>query len=139
MTVAPRYSGVKPHLRPSVCAVPRLGGYAAATGLYCLHDQSQCQLDQERTERPSGRSTAGRDGNHHATGPARRQDHALRSGGTADDQAAAELVRSGLADPPEARLDVDRFLATPRPRLANGLSVSEFIVAEREAGAEIRG
>ena len=54
--------------------------------------------------------------------------------GLPDDQAAAELVRSGLADPPEARLDVDRFLATPRPRLANGLSVSELIVEEREAG-----
>ena len=54
--------------------------------------------------------------------------------GLTDDQAAAELVRSGLADPPEAPLDVDRFLATPRPRLANGLSVSELVVAERRAG-----
>ena len=54
--------------------------------------------------------------------------------GLTDDLAAAELVRSGLADPPEAPLDVDRFLATPRPRLANGLSVSELIVAERKAG-----
>ncbi len=43
-----------------------------------------------------------------------------------DDQAMAELVRTGLADPPEAPLDVDRFLATPRSRLADGLSVSEL-------------
>ena len=33
-----------------------------------------------------------------------------------DDQAMAELVRSGLADPLEAPLDVDGFLAMPRPR-----------------------
>ena len=50
-----------------------------------------------------------------------------------DDQAMAELVRSGLADPPEA-LDVDRFLATPRPRPTDGLSVSELVAAEREEG-----
>ena len=51
-----------------------------------------------------------------------------------DDQAMAELVRSGLADPPEEPLDVDRFLATPRPRLADGLSVSELVAEEREEG-----
>ena len=51
-----------------------------------------------------------------------------------DDQEMAELVRSGLADPPEAPLDVDRFLATPRPRLADGLSVSELVAKEREEG-----
>ena len=51
-----------------------------------------------------------------------------------DDQAMAELVRSGLADPPEAPLDVDGFLATPRPRLADGLSVSELVAKEREEG-----
>ena len=53
----------------------------------------------------------------------------------ADDEAAAELVRRGLADPPEEPFDVDRFLAaTPRPRLTEGPSLSELIVEEREAG-----
>ena len=51
-----------------------------------------------------------------------------------DDEAVADLVRNGLADPPEAPLDLGQFLATPRPRLATGVSVSELVVAEREEG-----
>ncbi len=51
-----------------------------------------------------------------------------------DDQGMAELVRSGMAATPEAPLDVDRFLATPRPRLADGLSVGELVAKERAEG-----
>ena len=54
---------------------------------------------------------------------------------TSDDGAGeseAELVRRGIASPPRARLDPDRFLATPVPRLPAGVSASRLIVAERE-------
>jgi prevent-host-death family protein len=55
---------------------------------------------------------------------------------TSDDDGAgeseAELVRRGIASPPRARLDPDRFLATPVPRLPKGVSASRLIVAERE-------
>ena len=45
-----------------------------------------------------------------------------------------QLVRRGLADPPRARLDLDRFLSAPAPRLPDGLSASRLIVAERDGG-----
>ena len=44
----------------------------------------------------------------------------------------AELVRRGIANPPRARLDLERFLAAPAPRLPEGVSASRLIVAERE-------
>ena len=50
------------------------------------------------------------------------------------DQAAADLVRRGVATPPRAPFDVERFLSTPAPRLAEGVSASEMIVAERAEG-----
>ena len=37
-------------------------------------------------------------------------------------EAEAELVRRGVADPPRTPLDVERFLAKPVPRLADGIS-----------------
>ena len=44
------------------------------------------------------------------------------------------LVRRGVADPPRAPLDVERFLAGPVPRTARGCSAIRFLVAERENG-----
>ena len=52
--------------------------------------------------------------------------------GLADDEAAAALVKRGVVSPPKSRLDVDGFLARPRPRLAEGLSASRIIVEERD-------
>lgn len=49
-------------------------------------------------------------------------------------QAAAELVRRGIAAPPRAPLDVERFLDVPLARLTAGTSASELIVAERRDG-----
>ena len=50
------------------------------------------------------------------------------------DQAAAELVRRGVAAPPRGLLDVERFLNAPLARLTAGASASEMIVAERSDG-----
>lgn len=50
------------------------------------------------------------------------------------DEAAAALVQRGVADPPRAVLDVDRFLAAPAPRVVEGLSASCTVVAERDDG-----
>ena len=50
------------------------------------------------------------------------------------DQAAAELVRRGVAPPPRAPRDVERFLNTPAARLTEGATASELIVAERREG-----
>lgn len=47
------------------------------------------------------------------------------------DQAAADLVRRGIADPPLARCTVDELQAMPSPRLPKGVSASRLIVAER--------
>ena len=54
--------------------------------------------------------------------------------GLADDEAAAALVKRGVVSPPRTRLDVDRFLARRLPRLAEGLSASQIVVAERSEG-----
>ncbi len=45
--------------------------------------------------------------------------------------AMAEIVRRGVAVPPRAPLDVERFLGAPVVRLTEGPSASEIIVAER--------
>ena len=50
------------------------------------------------------------------------------------EEAEAELVRRGVADPPRAPLDVEGFLTASVPRLAAGISASRLVVAEREAG-----
>lgn len=50
------------------------------------------------------------------------------------DQAAAELVRRGVAAPPRVSLDVERFVSTPLARLTPGANASEMIVAERRDG-----
>ena len=52
--------------------------------------------------------------------------------GLADDEAAAALVKRGVVSPPRTRLDVERFLARPLPRLAGGLSASRIVVEERD-------
>ena len=49
-------------------------------------------------------------------------------------EAEAALVRRGVADPPRAPLEVERFLAASVPRLAAGVSASRLVVAEREEG-----
>ncbi|MDE2979702.1 MAG: hypothetical protein OXU74_00775 [Gemmatimonadota bacterium] len=49
------------------------------------------------------------------------------------DRATAELLSRGVAVPPRASLDVERFLGVPAPRLTGGASASEIIVAERAA------
>ena len=49
-------------------------------------------------------------------------------------EAETELVRRRVADPPRAPLDIERFLAARVPRLAEGVSASRLIVAEREEG-----
>ncbi|MDE2877189.1 MAG: hypothetical protein OXU69_11115 [Gemmatimonadota bacterium] len=46
----------------------------------------------------------------------------------------AEMLRRGVAVPPRASLDVERFLDAPAARLTEGARASEIIVAEREAG-----
>lgn len=49
----------------------------------------------------------------------------------APDDAAAELVRRGLAAAPRAPLDVERVLDATLPRLPDGVSASRLVVAER--------
>lgn len=56
--------------------------------------------------------------------------------GAAGDEGVAELVRRGVAAPPRAPLDVERFLKTPAPRLTEGASASEIVVAERQGGRD---
>ncbi len=47
------------------------------------------------------------------------------------DAAAMELARQEVIDPPQASLDLERFLSAPVPRLPEGCSASRFIVSER--------
>ncbi len=54
--------------------------------------------------------------------------------GLAAGQAEAELVQAGIADPPRARLDLERFLAAAAPRLPDGHSASRLIAVERQEG-----
>lgn len=49
------------------------------------------------------------------------------------EHAIAELLGRGVAVPPRAPLDVDRFLDVPVARLTEGARASEIIVAERGA------
>lgn len=56
--------------------------------------------------------------------------------GATGDEGVAELVRRGVAAPPRAPLDVERFLKTPAPRLTEGAVASEIVVAERRGGRD---
>ena len=67
---------------------------------------------------------------HHSKPVARFEPY--RTLGLADDEAAAALVKRGVVSPPRTRLDVDRFLARPRPRIGEGLSASRIVVEERD-------
>ncbi len=49
------------------------------------------------------------------------------------EHAVAEILRRGVAVPPRAPLDVERFLGAPAARLTEGARASEIIVAERGA------
>ncbi len=51
--------------------------------------------------------------------------------GPGAEHAMAEILRRGVAVPPRAPLDVDRFLGVPVARLTEGARASEVIVAER--------
>ena len=51
-----------------------------------------------------------------------------------DDQAAADLVRRGIAVPPSAPCTADELQAMPSPRLPEVVSASRLIVAERSEG-----
>ena len=47
------------------------------------------------------------------------------------EHAVAEILRRGVAAPPRAPLDVERFLDAPVARLTEGARASAIIVAER--------
>ena len=47
------------------------------------------------------------------------------------EHAMAEVVRRGVAVPPRAPLDVERFLNAPVDQLTEGARASEIIVAAR--------
>ena len=49
------------------------------------------------------------------------------------EHAISELLQRGVAAPPRAPLDVERFLGVPAARLTGGVSASEIVVAERGA------
>ena len=51
--------------------------------------------------------------------------------GPDDEDGMSELLRRGVAVPPRALLDVERFLGVPVVRLTAGASAGEIIVAER--------
>ena len=46
----------------------------------------------------------------------------------------ARLVERGVAGPARARLDLERFLAGPTPRLPDGCSASRLVPVERAEG-----
>ena len=50
---------------------------------------------------------------------------------TSDDEAVADLIRRGIADPPAAPYTVGELQAMPSPRLPEGVSASRLIAAER--------
>ena len=54
-----------------------------------------------------------------------------QTGSLGDDEAASDLIRRGVADPPAAPVPVDELQAMPSPRLPEGVSASRRIVAER--------
>jgi prevent-host-death family protein len=53
--------------------------------------------------------------------------------GPGAEHAMAEILQRGVAVPPRAPLDVDRFLGVPVARLTEGARASEVIVADRRA------
>ena len=48
------------------------------------------------------------------------------------DQAAADLIRRGIADPPAEPCDVEHLLGTPSPSLPEGVSAREAGAAQAE-------
>ena len=48
-----------------------------------------------------------------------------------DGDRVKSLAARGLAVPPRNLIDVERFLATPRPNLPEGVDASDYIVEER--------
>ena len=54
-----------------------------------------------------------------------------RTNAQGDDQAAADLIRRGIADPPASPCEAEELLAIPSPRLPDGVSASRLIAAER--------
>ncbi len=52
--------------------------------------------------------------------------------GPGEEHAVAELLRRGVAIPPRAPLDIERFLNVPAARLTDGAVASEIIVNERQ-------
>ena len=46
------------------------------------------------------------------------------------------LVANGLLIPPRNRMDVEEFLATPRPKLPEGVDLSKYVIEEREESEE---
>lgn len=49
------------------------------------------------------------------------------------EDAVSELLQRGVAAPPRAPLDLERFLGVPPVRLTGGAIASEIVVAERGA------
>ena len=68
---------------------------------------------------------------HRGTPVARIEPYQTDTLGDGDDQAAADLIRRGIADPPAAPCTVEELQAMPSPRLPEGVSASRLIVAER--------
>jgi len=56
-----------------------------------------------------------------------------RVAGPDAEDAISELLQRGVAAPPRAPLDVERFLGVPAARLTGGVSASGIVVAERGA------
>ena len=69
---------------------------------------------------------------HRGTPVARIEPYQNRALG--DDQAVADLIRRGVADPPSAPCTADELQGMPSPRLPDGVSASHLIVAERAEG-----
>lgn len=53
-------------------------------------------------------------------------------GGLSDEDRIRELVRLGVAKAPKKKLDVEAFLALPRPKLPPAVSLVDMIIQERE-------
>ena len=59
--------------------------------------------------------------------------HMKRAGVNEAKNGLSGLLGRGVAVPPRASLDVERFLRVPVTRLTGGAPASEIIVGEREA------
>jgi len=66
----------------------------------------------------------------HRGRPVARIEPCQVAGPEAED-AISELLQRGVAAPPRAPLDVERFLGVPAARLTGGVSASEIVATER--------